>query len=59
MDWELRLYFLVVGALFWWLGYYGTKRLRIEKNRQRAEAAARRKAESEAEQATTPKEGGE
>ncbi len=65
MDWELGLYFLVAGALFWWLGYYGTKRLRIEKNRERAEAAARRKQEREAQNSNDqqspakPAEGGE
>ena len=52
MDWELGLYFLVAGALFWWLGYYGTKRLRIEKNRERAEAVARRQLEREAKMAS-------
>lgn len=48
---ELLLWFLPIAVLFWWLGYVATKRLRIEKNKERepalARALARQKLEEE------------
>lgn len=41
MDWTLVIFVLVAGAGLWWAAFYATKRMRIEKNREREEAARR------------------
>ncbi len=40
-DWGLWLIMLVLGILCWWAAFYATKRMRIEKNREREELARR------------------
>ncbi|MDQ6961056.1 MAG: hypothetical protein Q9M28_00800 [Mariprofundaceae bacterium] len=49
---ELLMWFAPFAVLFWWIGYVATKRLRIEKNKEREpalqRALARKKAEEEA-----------
>jgi len=45
---ELLLFFSPVAAFCWWMGFIATKRMRLEKNEERAEAIQRaleRKAE--------------
>lgn len=39
MDWVLLLIILPFAALAWWAGFFATKRMRLEKNRLREEAA--------------------
>ncbi|MDQ6975012.1 MAG: hypothetical protein Q9M22_00445 [Mariprofundaceae bacterium] len=39
MDWVLLLIVLPFAALAWWAGFFATKRMRLEKNRLREEAA--------------------
>ncbi len=41
MDWMLWLVMGVLAALCWWAGFVATKRMRLEKNREREERARR------------------
>jgi len=47
MDWMLLIILLPFAALAWWAGFFATKRMCIEKNRER-EAAAQRYREEQA-----------
>ncbi len=54
MDWKLLLFMAPFMIFAWWAGFVATKRMRLEKNRLREEAArkqreARQQAEQEAE----------
>ncbi|MDX8401249.1 MAG: hypothetical protein R8K47_01310 [Mariprofundaceae bacterium] len=41
MDWPLWLVMGLLAALCWWAGFVATKRMRLEKNREREERARR------------------
>ncbi len=41
MDWMLWLVMGALAALCWWAGFVATKRMRLEKNREREERARR------------------
>jgi len=43
MDWVLLLIVLPFAALAWWAGFFATKRMRLEKNRLREEAAQKQR----------------
>ncbi len=47
MDWKLLLFMAPFIILAWWAGFFATKRMRLEKNRLREEAARRRREENE------------
>ncbi len=47
MDWVLILIVLPFAALAWWAGFFATKRMRLEKNRLREEAAQKKRAEKQ------------
>ncbi len=51
MDWELLLIMLPLGILLWWAGFAATRRMRIEKNREREALARRLPAEKAAREA--------
>jgi hypothetical protein len=46
MDWVLLLIVSPFAALAWWAGFFATKRMRLEKNRLREEAAAQHRRET-------------
>ncbi|MDX8389338.1 MAG: hypothetical protein R8M38_02505 [Mariprofundaceae bacterium] len=41
MDWQLLLYMAPLGVFCWWAGFVATKRMRVEKNKEREERAQR------------------
>lgn len=45
MEWELLWIMLPLAAFLWWAGFFATKRMRVEKNRMREEAARKRREE--------------
>jgi hypothetical protein len=51
MDWMLLIILLPFAVLAWWAGFFATKRMRVEKNREREEAAQRYREEQAKKQA--------